>query len=177
MSKKVTKSSPKTSFFNKLPKAAWFGIGGVLLAAIVVVVIFLLIPSDSPSEQPDHPANLPPVTLTAASMDGKWGFVNPEGLWDVTPIYEDVKPFDKTRLAAVKKSGFWGFVDENGTEIIPPVYEEVQNFSNGLAAVCENGRWVQAKISVSYQSIPAPIHAPDMPCFPPIPKILIYMGL
>lgn len=35
----------------------------------------------------------------------------------------------------------WGFADYKGNIVIEPQYERAKSFSNGLAAVCKNGKW------------------------------------
>lgn len=35
----------------------------------------------------------------------------------------------------------WGFIDNTGAEIIAPRFQEASEFSNGLAAVKQNGKW------------------------------------
>lgn len=72
--------------------------------------------------------------LLAASLHGKYGYLNAAGQWVIEPVYEDVQTFSEG-LAAVCRDGKYGYIDQNGNEVIPCIYERAQPFREGLAAV------------------------------------------
>ena len=67
-------------------------------------------------------------------LDGKFGFINEDGVEIISCKYEDACDFSDG-LARVKSAEGWGFVNENGEEIIPCKYEDARAFSDGLARV------------------------------------------
>ena len=80
--------------------------------------------------------------LLAASLEGRYGYLDPRGGWAIEPQYEDAQPFSGG-LAAVCRDGKYGYIDRGGREVIPCVYERAQPFSEGLGAVkvMGGGEW------------------------------------
>ena len=72
--------------------------------------------------------------------DGKWGFINFEGL-EVIPPQFDVAEVFSDGLALVKFSGKWGYVDKEGKYAINPQFESGKEFSELFAAVKSKGKW------------------------------------
>jgi hypothetical protein len=74
-------------------------------------------------------ARPPSEGRVAVERDGKWGFINKEGMVIAEPVWVEVRDF-KLGLAAVKgENGWWGFIDLDGKVAIPPVWDEVGAFS------------------------------------------------
>lgn len=69
-----------------------------------------------------------------------YGFIDDEGLWAVTPGYEDALPPTEGRIA-VKRGDSWGFVDAQGRGVVDPQFSQALSFSEGLAAVETGGQW------------------------------------
>ena len=67
-------------------------------------------------------------------LDGKFGFINEDGVEIISCKYEDACDFSDG-LARVKSEEGWGFVNEDGEEIISCKYEYATSFSDGLARV------------------------------------------
>lgn len=72
--------------------------------------------------------------LIDVEINGKWGFVNKDGVQIIPCIYDDVFPF-VDGLACAKKNEYSGFIDIKGSEAIHFIYDKVFPFSNGIAIV------------------------------------------
>ena len=73
-------------------------------------------------------------------LDGKFGFINEDGVEIISCKYEDACDFSDG-LVRVKSAEGWGFVNENGEEIIPCKYEKANGFWLGLAGVKSAEGW------------------------------------
>lgn len=63
--------------------------------------------------------------LAAAKRNKKWGFINIEGEFVISPKYYKVEYFRPNGLCAVQKNGKSGFINKNGQEIIPIIFDDV----------------------------------------------------
>lgn len=66
-------------------------------------------------------------TIFLSKKDGKYGFVNKEGLVIVDYIYDDATEQNEFGYASVKKDGLWGCVDSKGNVKITPSYSLENN--------------------------------------------------
>lgn len=66
-------------------------------------------------------------TLFLSRKDGKYGYVNKEGIVVVDYIYDDATEQNDYGYVAVKQNGVWGALDQNGNVIVSPSYELAQN--------------------------------------------------
>ncbi len=66
-------------------------------------------------------------TLFLDKKDGKYGYVNKDGIVVVDYIYDDAKEQNKFGYASVKKNGMWGCIDAKGKEVITPAYTLTNN--------------------------------------------------
>lgn len=57
-----------------------------------------------------------------SKQDGKYGFIDANGIVIVNYIYDDATEQNEFGYASVKKDGLWGTVDWNGTVIVEPKY-------------------------------------------------------
>jgi hypothetical protein len=78
--------------------------------------------------------------LAPAKADGKWGFIDPDGAWRVTPRFEDALGYSVS-LAPVKQAGKWGYADRTGALYFAPAWDEALPFSESVAAVRTGVRW------------------------------------
>lgn len=67
-------------------------------------------------------------TLFLQKKDGKYGFVNKNGVVVVNYIYDDAKEQDEYGFASVKKDGKWGAIDQKGTVVVEPKYTLENSF-------------------------------------------------
>ena len=61
------------------------------------------------------------------AKDGKYGYVNKEGIVVVNYVYDDATEQNKYGFAAVKKDGKWGTINSEGEEIVSPSLELKNN--------------------------------------------------
>lgn len=69
-----------------------------------------------------------PKMLFPVKERGLWGFVRPDGTYQIHPQFEDVKGFHFLDVAAVKQDDLWGFVRATGTMSIPCKYDSVVGY-------------------------------------------------
>lgn len=70
-----------------------------------------------------YPAN----TLFLSKQNGKYGFVNKNGIVVVDYIYDDATEQNEYGYAAIKKDGKWGAIDSVGNIAVEPKYEMMNN--------------------------------------------------
>ena len=64
-------------------------------------------------------------------------------------LFFSISVFSQAYLACARKEKDWGYIDETGKWAINPQFEHVHGFSEGLAAVQNNGeleivrKWLQ----------------------------------
>ena len=75
-------------------------------------------------------------TIFLSKKDGKYGFVNKDGIVVVDYIYDDAGEQNEFGYASVKKDGLWGCVDSKGNVKIAPAYKLENN-----AAIEFIGKW------------------------------------
>ena len=61
-------------------------------------------------------------TIFLSKNNGKYGYVNKNGIVVVDYIYDDATEQNKYGYAAVKKDGKWGCIDQQGKVIVEPTY-------------------------------------------------------
>lgn len=61
-------------------------------------------------------------TLFLDKKDGKYGFINKEGVVVVNYIYDDATEQNEYGYSAIKKDGLWGVIDQKGNIIVEPKY-------------------------------------------------------
>lgn len=66
-------------------------------------------------------------TLFLAKKDGKYGYINKDGVVVVNYIYDDATEQNKYGFAAVKKDGKWGAIDEEGNMVVECTLELKNN--------------------------------------------------
>lgn len=68
-------------------------------------------------------------TIFLSKKDGKYGFVDKNGIVVVDYIYDDATEQNEFGYASVKKDGLWGCVDSKGNIKIAPAYQLENNVS------------------------------------------------
>ena len=61
-------------------------------------------------------------TLFLDKKDGKYGYVNKQGVVVVDYIYDDAREQNEFGYASVKKNGMWGCIDSKGKQVVTPSY-------------------------------------------------------
>ena len=61
-------------------------------------------------------------TLYLDKKDGKYGYVNKDGVVVVDYIYDDAREQNEFGYSSVKKDGMWGCIDSKGKQVIAPSY-------------------------------------------------------
>ena len=79
--------------------------------------------------------------LAPASLNGKWGYINPEGKWEIEPQFETVSHSFSDGLAFVRQGGLDGFIRADGSFAISPQFEHARYFYDGHAWVILNEKW------------------------------------
>lgn len=70
--------------------------------------------------------------LEPERRNNKVGFIDAEGQFKISPVFDDALPFSDG-LAAVKVGEKWGFVDAAGSQVIPPKFDAAYYFRDGVA--------------------------------------------
>ena len=66
-------------------------------------------------------------TLFLDKKDGKYGYVNKDGIVVVDYIYDDATEQNVFGYSSVKQNGMWGCIDSTGKVVIAPAYQLVNN--------------------------------------------------
>lgn len=61
-------------------------------------------------------------TLFLDKKDGKYGYVNKDGIVVVDYVYDDAMEQNEFGYASVKKNGMWGCIDSKGRQVVTPSY-------------------------------------------------------
>lgn len=61
-------------------------------------------------------------TLFLDKKDGKYGFINKDGVVVVNYVYDDATEQNEYGYSGVKKDGLWGVIDQKGNIIVDPNY-------------------------------------------------------
>jgi len=79
----------------------------------------------------------PNLLAGASDREGRYGFINLQGVWAVPPVFGRVEPFAANGLAPACRAGeeLWGYIDAAGEFVIPPIYELAFTFDGDRAKV------------------------------------------
>lgn len=87
-----------------------------------------------------QPANYFSSGLKSAAKNGRWGYMDTLGQWQIPAKYHKAREF-KEKRAAVKKNGLWTFIQPNGEALGAFQWMNTRDYSNGLAAVEQDYEW------------------------------------
>ena len=83
--------------------------------------------------------------LFAYQADGMWGYQNAQGQVVITPQFAQAQDFTDTRyaFAAIQQEGvvLYGLLSRTGGWVVEPCWSGVSAFSDGYAAVEQDGKW------------------------------------
>jgi len=78
--------------------------------------------------------------FAAVMKNGKWGFIDTNGVVTIGFMYDEVLSFGQ-HLAAVKNGEFWGYISKYGNMVIDAVFYDAKSFSDGSAPVLTERGW------------------------------------
>lgn len=67
--------------------------------------------------------------FASVESDSKWGFIKPDGSWQIEPKFDELEEFlnfegvDES-IAPAKLDGMWGFIKPDGSWFIKPTFDE-----------------------------------------------------
>lgn len=102
--------------------------------------VYLLNPEGEQISGPYEDARPFDSGWAAVKQDGKWGFVDTEGVVQIEFQYDDALSFGQ-HLAAVEEDGLWGYISLRGEMVIEPQFLEAKSFSEGSAPVRTDFGW------------------------------------
>jgi len=76
----------------------------------------------------------------AVKKNGKWGFIDINGVEKIPFVFEDALSFGQ-HLAAVKHGEYWGYISMYGHLVIDAVFLDAKSFSGGSAPVLTERGW------------------------------------
>lgn len=76
----------------------------------------------------------------AVKKNGKWGFVDTQGVVQIDFQFEDALSFGQ-HLAAIKQGNNWGYVSLQGEIVIEPTFVVAKSFYSGSAPVLTERGW------------------------------------
>ena len=84
--------------------------------------------------------------LAAVEDDGKWGFIDETGKYQISAKFVGARSFGSDGLAAAairnqEREKVWGFIDKRGEWVVAPAYEWAVGFSCGIGAVWKDKMW------------------------------------
>lgn len=80
----------------------------------------------------------------------RYGFVDNDDEWVISPIYDKASPFNSDGLALVKKDGKYGYINYDGGYVVKPTFDDGWSFSEGFAKIKLNGKYGFIKTDGSY---------------------------
>jgi hypothetical protein len=76
-------------------------------------------------------------------INGEWKYINKKGKPVAAPVYDSTPTSSLSEgMELVNIGDYWGFVDKAGKEVIKPRYDSASAFSEGMAVVQKNDRWM-----------------------------------
>lgn len=78
--------------------------------------------------------------LGLVKVNGKWGYINKNGVYEIEPQYINADPFSEG-LACVERDGQYGYINSKNEIMIEFQYNFAASFSEGLAHVMIDRKW------------------------------------
>jgi len=86
------------------------------------------------------PAHAQDLFLAPVKQHDRWGYIDMEGKYLISPKYESANDFAEN-LAAVRINGKWGYIDGTGNVIIAAKFQDAHSFMGGMARVRFENMW------------------------------------
>lgn len=77
--------------------------------------------------------------LAAASLDGKYGYLDTDGQWAIEPEWDEAGPFSEAGYAVVRRGGRFGVIDRDGAEVVETVWESIVDYNGTDVFVVRRG--------------------------------------
>ena len=117
-------------FNEKIPQIVSLLINLIKVGVPVLLIIFGMLDLGKAvmaGEEKEIKDVLSANTLYLSKQNGKYGFVDKNGVVIVDYIYDDATEQNEYGYAGVKKDGRWGAIDSTGKVIVNPTYTLSQN--------------------------------------------------
>ena len=80
--------------------------------------------------------------LALARQDGKFGYINKDGEWQIQPNFKVAKNFSGELAEAMNDKKKWGFINRKGEWKIEPSFDKTKAFNSGVAMVLDSKQWI-----------------------------------
>lgn len=84
-----------------------------LLATLLTLTLTTLTACESVGPRYRNVRSYSEGVVPVQATNGRWGYVNEQQRWIITPRFEDAQEFKGAR-AAVRQNGKWGFINKRG---------------------------------------------------------------
>ncbi|MBE6879951.1 MAG: WG repeat-containing protein [Ruminococcaceae bacterium] len=153
-SRNVTNSDDLIIVENKIKKFPFALVSAAVTVIAIVSVIAGVVLFNSQnintldsSQNKEYP--LFHEEMLAIKKDGKWGYINKSGEWEIEPQFDEACAFQKNGYAIVgieakndkgSETMIYGLIDKSGSYVIEPTYDLFYPFDdNGLALIKNYG--------------------------------------
>ena len=79
--------------------------------------------------------------LALANENGKFGYINKTGDWEIQPQYKIAKNFSDDLAEAMTNNKKWGYINRKGEWVIQPMFDKTKAFNSGIAVVLYKKQW------------------------------------
>ncbi len=79
--------------------------------------------------------------MVPVCVDGKWGYINPNGEYVITPQFKEAGFFFEDLALVKDDNGCYGYINKDAQYIISPKYKNGTSFHEGKAIVVEAGEY------------------------------------
>ncbi len=99
------------------------------------------------------------------SKEYKWGYIDKEGKFVITPQFDGAGDFHEG-LAAAKVDWARGYIDKGGAWVIAPQFQYAGDFTDGKALVQLDGLWGYVRKDGSWETEPHAVEGNPVSCVP-----------
>lgn len=85
--------------------------------------------------------------------NGKYGFVNGQGKWVISPQFDDAWGFNDG-IARIKLKSKYGYIKMDGSYLLEPQFDDIGSFENGIAKIELNDKYGFIKADGSFIAMP-----------------------
>ncbi|MCQ2606603.1 MAG: WG repeat-containing protein [Bacteroidales bacterium] len=81
------------------------------------------------------------IQLVPAYVDGKWGYINSNGEYVISPRYKEAGFFSENLALVKDDNGYFGYINTEAQFVVEPKYKYGTTFHEGKAIVVEAGEY------------------------------------